>query len=94
MVSINFFVPYRYLLTYITDHAPSMYKESIQRKLVRSIQKAPHSRTLPPSLLEWRATRQRLNMAVPLTLADGTVSTVGVDSWTTCEEVVVKLNFI
>lgn len=81
----------RYLLKYVTDHAPEEYKEILQRKLIRGIQKAPHSRTLPPSLLEWRSTRQRSNMALPLTFPDGAVSTVNVDSWTTCEEVIEKL---
>ncbi|KRT81983.1 Myosin head, partial [Oryctes borbonicus] len=76
----------RYLLKYVTDHSPTVYKEMLQRKLLRGVQKAPHSRALPPSLLEWRATRQKSNMALPLTMADGNVSTVSVDSWTTCEE--------
>lgn len=78
---------HKYLLKYISDHSPSNYKEMLQRKLLRGVQKAPHSRGLPPSLLEWRATRQKSNMALPLTMADGNVSTVSVDSWTTCEEV-------
>lgn len=78
---------YRYLLKYVTDHAPQDYKELLQRKITRGIKKAPHARSLPPSLLEWRSTRQKSNMALPLTLADTTVSTVHVDSWTTCEEV-------
>lgn len=82
----------KYLLKYVTDHAPHEYKEIIQRKLLRGTQKNPHSRALPPSLLEWRSTRQKSNMALPLTLADGTVSTVNVDSWTTCEEVSFLLN--
>ncbi|KAJ8956705.1 hypothetical protein NQ318_014060 [Aromia moschata] len=54
--------------------------------LYKSIQRAPHARTLPPSLLEWRSIRQRSNTALPLTLSDRTVATVHVDSWTTCEE--------
>lgn len=50
------------------------------------MQKTTHCRSLPPSLLEWRSTRQRSNMALPLSLSDSTVITVSVDSWTTCEE--------
>lgn len=58
----------------------------IQRKAIKGLQKAPHVRFLPPSLLEWRSTRQRSNMALALTMADSTVTTIHVDSWTTCEE--------
>lgn len=76
----------KYLLKYITDHASPAYKEILQRKIIRGIQKAPHSRTLPPTLLEWRTTKQRCNMALPLTLPDGTINTVVADSWTTCQE--------
>lgn len=76
----------KYLLKYITDHASPAYKEILQRKIIRGIQKAPHARTLPPTLLEWRTTKQRCNMALPLTLPDGTVNTVVADSWTTCQE--------
>ncbi|XP_044253727.1 unconventional myosin-XV [Tribolium madens] len=76
----------KYLLKFITDHASSNYKELLQRKLTRSLQKAPHARSLPPTLLEWRSIRQRTNTALPLTLPDNNVASVNVDSWTTCEE--------
>ncbi|EFA08775.2 hypothetical protein TcasGA2_TC006465 [Tribolium castaneum] len=76
----------KYLLKFITDHASANYKELLQRKLTRSLQKAPHARSLPPTLLEWRSTRQRTNTALPLTLPDNNVASVNVDSWTTCEE--------
>ncbi|XP_017773416.1 PREDICTED: unconventional myosin-XV [Nicrophorus vespilloides] len=76
----------KYLLRYVTDHATPTHKEVLQKKLLRGIQKAPHSRTLPPSLLEWRSGKQKSNMALPLTLPDGNVATVSSDSWTTCEE--------
>lgn len=77
----------KYLLKYVTDHASSEYKELLQRKLVRGLKTNQHARVLPPTLLEWRSNKQKSNMALPLTFADGTVSTVHVDSWTTCEEV-------
>lgn len=77
---------FRYLLKFVTDHASANYKELLQRKLTRSLQKAPHARSLPPTLLEWRSIRQRTNTALPLTLPDNNVTTVNVDSWTTCEE--------
>lgn len=64
-------------------------KETLQRKLTRGVQKAPHARTLPPCLLEWRSVKQRSNTALTLTLPDKNISTVNVDSWTTCEEVTI-----
>ncbi|KAJ8922961.1 hypothetical protein NQ315_001507 [Exocentrus adspersus] len=77
---------HKYLLKFITDHSPNNIKETLQRKLSRSIQKAPHARSLPPTLLELKSIRQKSNTALPLTLPDRTVATVNVDSWTTCEE--------
>lgn len=77
----------KYLLKYVTDHAPPEYKELLQRKLVRGLKTNQHARALPPTLLEWKSNKQKSNMALPLTFADGTVSTVHVDPWTTCEEV-------
>uniref|UniRef100_A0AAR5QE88 MyTH4 domain-containing protein n=1 Tax=Dendroctonus ponderosae TaxID=77166 RepID=A0AAR5QE88_DENPD len=53
---------------------------------MRSLQRAPHSRNMPPSLLEWKSVRQRANCALPLSLPDGTVTSVSSDSWSTCEE--------
>lgn len=79
----------KYLLKFVTDHAGPAHKEMLQRKITRGIQKAPHSRALPPTLLEWRSVRQKCNTALPLTLPDNVVSTVYVDSWTTCEEVII-----
>ncbi|VEN63077.1 unnamed protein product [Callosobruchus maculatus] len=77
---------YKYLLRFISDYAPMSYKETLQRKLTRSVQKAPHARSYPPTLLEWRSVRQGCNTALTLTLPDRTISTVHIDSWTTCEE--------
>ncbi|KAJ3645965.1 hypothetical protein Zmor_023581 [Zophobas morio] len=76
----------KYLLKFVTDHATANYKELLQRKLTRGLQKTPHARSLPPTLLEWRSVRQRTNTALPLTLPDNNVATVNIDSWTTCEE--------
>ncbi|XP_066258344.1 unconventional myosin-XV isoform X2 [Euwallacea similis] len=76
----------KYLLKFITDHAPTSMKETLQRKMTRSLQRAPHSRNMPPSLLEWKSIRQKANCALPLSLPDATVVSVNADSWTTCEE--------
>jgi myosin-15 len=73
-------------LKFVTDHATQNYKELLQRKITRGLQRAPHARSLPPTLLEWRSIRQRSNTALPLTLPDNNVATINVDSWTTCEE--------
>lgn len=78
---------FRYLLKFVTDYANSSVKETLQRKLTRGVQKAPHARTLPPSLLELRSLKQRSDIALTLTLPDKNISAVNVDSWTTCEEV-------
>ncbi|XP_048519861.1 unconventional myosin-XV [Dendroctonus ponderosae] len=76
----------KYLLKFITDHAPPALQDTLQRKVMRSLQRAPHSRNMPPSLLEWKSVRQRANCALPLSLPDGTVTSVSSDSWSTCEE--------
>ncbi|KAL1494091.1 hypothetical protein ABEB36_009744 [Hypothenemus hampei] len=76
----------KYLLKFITDHAPISIRELLQRKLTRSLQRAPHSRNMPPSLLEWKSIRQKVNCALPLYFSDGIVCSVNADSWTTCEE--------
>lgn len=54
--------------------------------MTRSLQRAPHSRNMPPSLLEWKGIKQKVNCALPLSLPDATVVSVNADSWTTCEE--------
>ncbi|XP_022921200.2 unconventional myosin-XV-like [Onthophagus taurus] len=82
----------KYLLKFIKDNAPESFKTHLEQKLLRSIQKAPHSRLFPPSLLEWKAIKQKIHQALPFTMPDRTVLTVSVDSWTSCEEITQNLS--
>ncbi|XP_043471659.1 unconventional myosin-XV [Leptopilina heterotoma] len=89
---------FKYLLKYVSDHAYDGYKAFCQRKLLQgerallratsngqtTIQHVP--RNYPPSVLEWRANRNRVNMALTVGFYDGETTTCAVDSWTTCEE--------
>ncbi|XP_058797715.1 unconventional myosin-XV [Phymastichus coffea] len=89
---------YKYLLKYVSDHAYDGYKAYCQRKLLQGervllkalaisqtpVQQVP--RNYPPSVLEWRANRNRVNMALTVAFYDGETTTCAVDSWTTCEE--------
>ncbi|KAL0278610.1 UNVERIFIED_CONTAM: hypothetical protein PYX00_000382 [Menopon gallinae] len=80
-------VLYKYLLKYVSDHAYDGYKALCQRKLLEIDNlELPLARSYPPSLLEWRSNRKRVNMALPLQFSDGETTTVSVDSWTTSEE--------
>ncbi|KAI5727750.1 hypothetical protein M8J77_006381 [Diaphorina citri] len=74
---------YKFLLKYVSDHAYNGYKQICQRKLLQSHNQ--WARSCPPSLLEWRANRKRVNMALQLNFADGESIMTGVDSWSRCE---------
>ncbi|XP_029046871.1 unconventional myosin-XV isoform X2 [Osmia bicornis bicornis] len=89
---------FKYFLKYVSDHAYDGYKAYCQRKLLqgeRTIfrimsnnQQIVHHvpRNYPPCVLEWRANRNRVNMALSVGFYDGEIVTCAVDSWTTCEE--------
>lgn len=71
----------------MSDHAYDGYKALCQRKLLEiDSLELPLARSYPPSLLEWRSNRKRVNMALPLQFSDGETTTVSVDSWTTSED--------
>ncbi|XP_049851037.1 unconventional myosin-XV isoform X4 [Schistocerca gregaria] len=77
---------YKYLLKYVSDNAYDGYKALCQRKLLQSARvESQLARTYPPSLLEWRSNRKRVNMALTVHFADEETRTAAVDSWTTCE---------
>lgn len=74
---------FKYLLKYVSDHAYDGYKAYCQRKLLqgeRTIfrimsnnQQIVHHvpRNYPPCVLEWRANRNRVNMALSVGFYDG-----------------------
>ncbi|XP_026686841.1 unconventional myosin-XV-like [Diaphorina citri] len=63
---------YKFLLKYVSDHAYNGYKQICQRKLLQSHNQ--WARSCPPSLLEWRANRKRVNMALQLNFADDVIT--------------------
>ena len=73
----------KYLMKYVKDNAPNPQREAILKKLLRGNHQVP--RLCPPTYLEWRASRES-DIALRLLLPDGTLQTVAIDSWTTCEE--------
>nr|CAD7393755.1 unnamed protein product [Timema cristinae] len=78
---------YKYLLKFVSDHGYNGYKALCQRKLLQSARVESNlARNYPPCLLEWRANRKRVNMALNVQCADGETLTTTVDSWTTSEE--------
>ncbi|XP_048509561.1 uncharacterized protein LOC105693576 isoform X2 [Athalia rosae] len=89
---------FKYLLKYVSDHAYDGYKAYCQRKLLQSERTVLRitnnnqstsyqvARNYPPCVLEWRANRNRVNMALCVGFYDGETTTCAVDSWTSCEE--------
>ncbi|XP_072043238.1 unconventional myosin-XV-like [Amphiura filiformis] len=80
---------YKYLLKYSSDQAYNGYKSYCQHKLLKTDSHAltsELSRTYPPCLLEWKANRNRANMALHLRSEDGEEVKVQLDSWTTGED--------
>ncbi|XP_012225060.2 unconventional myosin-XV isoform X1 [Linepithema humile] len=89
---------FKYFLKYVSDHAYDGYKAYCQRKLLQgertmyrimnnnhqTVHQVP--RNYPPCVLEWRANRNRVNMALSVGFYDGETTTCAIDSWTTCEE--------
>jgi hypothetical protein len=57
---------------YVSDHGYNGYKAVCQRKLLQSSRiEWQLARNYPPCLLEWRANRKRVNMALQIYFADG-----------------------
>lgn len=79
---------HKYLIKFVSDNAPNSMREILLKKLLRhgpNTSLSP-SRIYPPSWLEWRSASKLSDIALGLTLPDGVMQTVAVDSWTTCEE--------
>jgi myosin XV len=78
----------KYLIKFVSDNAPAQIREILLKKILRGgppNQIAPN-RIFPPSWLEWKSCHRMTDIALGLTLPDGVMQTVAVDSWTTCEE--------
>lgn len=75
---------HKYLIKFIQDNSPNHMRYVLMKKLLRG--QTHGSRQFPPSWLEWRANSKQSDIAVGLTLPDGVMQTVAIDSWTTCEE--------
>lgn len=73
----------KYLMRFVKHNAPEEQNEIILKKLLRGNNQV--SRNYPPTYLEWRASKQS-DIALRLALPDGSLKTIAIDSWTTCEE--------
>jgi myosin-15 len=78
----------KYLMKFISDHAPDSMQDLLLKKVLRNSlpNQMSSCRIFPPTWLEWRAGTRQSDIALGLTLPDGVMQTVAVDSWTTCEE--------
>ena len=78
---------HKYLLKYASDHAYDGYKAVCQHKLIKAGKAGgAASRQFPPTMLEWRANRKRVQMALEARCADGDHRHAAVESLTTAEE--------
>ncbi|XP_065559306.1 unconventional myosin-XV-like isoform X1 [Artemia franciscana] len=81
---------YKYLLKYVSDHGLNGYDVICQQKLLQAAKTAAPSgiaRSYPPSMLEWRCNKKKVNMAVEAKFPDEMSSVSGLESWVTTEEV-------
>ncbi|KAK7939845.1 hypothetical protein WMY93_003171 [Mugilogobius chulae] len=84
----------KYLLKFVSDHAPAGYQAMLQHRLIQGGQKihlssgdgTETSRTYPLSLLEWTANRKKANMALHVHCLDGGSFLCPVNSWTCGED--------
>ncbi|ROI62435.1 Unconventional myosin-XV [Anabarilius grahami] len=79
----------KYLLKFVSDYALNGFKALCQHKLLQAMQKSylvpEASRTYPPSLLEWTATRKKAHMVLQVHCFDGFSFLCPVHSWTNGE---------
>ncbi|XP_058510682.1 unconventional myosin-XV [Solea solea] len=84
----------KYLLKFVSDHAPAGYQALLQHRIIQANQKtqlglgSTHetARTYPLSLLEWTANRKKANMVLHMHCFDGRTLLCPVHSWTSGEE--------
>ncbi|XP_046641646.1 unconventional myosin-XV-like isoform X4 [Daphnia pulicaria] len=81
-------VLYKYLLKYVSDHAYDGYRAICQQKLMQSYAlEPPLARAYPPTVMEWKANRKCVNMALEARYPDDESRHAGVESWSTAENV-------
>ncbi|EFX88395.1 hypothetical protein DAPPUDRAFT_191611 [Daphnia pulex] len=81
-------VLYKYLLKYVSDHAYDGYRAICQQKLMQSYAlEPPLARAYPPTVMEWKANRKCVNMALEARYPDGIHYGNCVESWSTAENV-------
>lgn len=79
---------YKYLLKYVSDHAYDGYRSICQQKLIQAFNmEPPLARVYPPTVMEWKANRKCVNMALEARYPDGDSRHAAVDSWSTAESV-------
>ncbi|KAL6102536.1 myo15a [Pungitius sinensis] len=84
----------KYLLKFVSDHAPAGCQALLQHRLIQANQKtqlgsgsAPETaRTYPLSLLEWTANRKKASMVLHVHCFDGGSFLCPVHSWTSGED--------
>ncbi|XP_070398919.1 unconventional myosin-XV [Nothobranchius furzeri] len=84
----------KYLLKFVSDHAPAGCQALLQHRLIQANQKmhlssgsSPETaRTYPLSLLEWTANRKKANMVLHVHCFDGGSFLCPVHSWTSGED--------
>ncbi|KAK9534679.1 hypothetical protein VZT92_007109 [Zoarces viviparus] len=84
----------KYLLKFVSDHAPAGCQALLQHRLIQANQKTQlgsgstpeTARTYPLSLLEWTANRKKANMVLHVHCFDGGSFLCPAHSWTSGEE--------
>ncbi|XP_026210607.1 unconventional myosin-XV [Anabas testudineus] len=84
----------KYLLKFVSDHAPPVCQALLQHRLIQANQKSQigagsateTARTYPLSLLEWTANRKKANMVLHVHCFDGGSFLCPVHSWTSGED--------
>ncbi|KAH9517053.1 hypothetical protein DERF_007753 [Dermatophagoides farinae] len=83
---------YKYLLKYVSDHAPNLIRPILQRLLlINDHHEQYNCRAYPPSLLEWKAMSKNCGTSIELNMANGDQKLCQIDSWSTAEQVTTEL---